>query len=111
MNCFDDSEEIGVMNTREASCCRKLACLLSHAGRFPVNRNQGKLAQSVIFQGLAGARRPVFPFRDDAGGAAASARFGAWHLCRAYELRPAGCERGASKNVRIPEHNVRILLR
>ncbi len=29
-------------------------------------------------------------------------------MSRAAALRPAGCEPGASKNVRIPEHDVRI---
>lgn len=79
-----------------------------HTGQFPVNWNQGKLAQNVIFQWVPGVLRPAFPFRDDAGGAAASARPRAWLLSRAHGLRPAECERDASKNVRIPEHNVRI---
>ena len=64
---------------------------LSHTGQFLVNWSQGKPVQSVIFQGVPGVCRPVFPFRFDAADAAASAWPGAWHLCRAYKLRPAGC--------------------
>ena len=37
----------------------------------------GPKSYSVIFIGSPGVLRPVFPFRDDAGGTAASARLGA----------------------------------
>ena len=76
-----------------------------HTGQFPVNWNQGKLAQNVIFQWVPGVLRPVFPFRVEAGGVADSARPGAWLLSRAHGLRPAGCERDASKNVCIPVYH------
>ena len=58
----------------------------SHAGWFLVNWNQGKLAQSVIFQGVPGVLHPVFPFRFDAADAAAATLSGAWLLCRASGL-------------------------